>query len=319
MVTLNLPSSDEEKTRLGGEAEQNFIRLEKALGVRLLTRNPGITIQAENPADAGRARDLLQKMTEAARSGQLLPEFYIDDLLATPRPGAGITEPSPTLEKPVLIDRFGHPVQAKTRGQARFIQVIKQYDLVFAAGPAGTGKTFLAVAMAVQALEKKLVDRIILCRPAVESGESLGFLPGMINEKIAPYMRPLHDALSIMLATEKLREHTDGNAIEIAPLAYMRGRTLGRSFIILDEAQNTTVSQMKMFLTRIGVGSKVILTGDESQVDLTGSQKSGFVHARKILAGIDGIGQIELGLEDVVRHKLVRDVIQAYERHGVRD
>ena len=319
MVTLNLPSSDEEKTRLGGEAEQNFIRLEKALGVRLLTRNPGITIQAENPADAGRARDLLQKMTEAARSGQLLPEFYIDDLLTTPRPGAGITEPSPTLEKPVLIDRFGHPVQAKTRGQARFIQVIKQYDLVFAAGPAGTGKTFLAVAMAVQALEKKLVDRIILCRPAVESGESLGFLPGMINEKIAPYMRPLHDALSIMLATEKLREHTDGNAIEIAPLAYMRGRTLGRSFIILDEAQNTTVSQMKMFLTRIGVGSKVILTGDESQVDLTGSQKSGFVHARKILAGIDGIGQIELGLEDVVRHKLVRDVIQAYERHGVRD
>ncbi|HAO99161.1 MAG TPA: PhoH family protein, partial [Fibrobacteres bacterium] len=281
--------------------------------------NREFTTQAETPADAGRARDLLQKMTEAARSGQLLPEFYIDDLLATPRPGAGITEPSPTLEKPVLIDRFGHPVQAKTRGQARFIQVIKQYDLVFAAGPAGTGKTFLAVAMAVQALEKKLVDRIILCRPAVESGESLGFLPGMINEKIAPYMRPLHDALSIMLATEKLREHTDGNAIEIAPLAYMRGRTLGRSFIILDEAQNTTVSQMKMFLTRIGVGSKVILTGDESQVDLTGSQKSGFVHARKILAGIDGIGQIELGLEDVVRHKLVRDVIQAYERHGVRD
>jgi phosphate starvation-inducible protein PhoH and related proteins len=198
------------------------------------------------------------------------------------------------------------------------VQVIKKNDLVFASGPAGSGKTFLAVAMAVQALEKKLVDRVILCRPAVESGESLGFLPGEINEKIAPYMRPLHDALSTMLSTEKLREYTDGNAIEIAPLAYMRGRTLSSSFIILDEAQNSTTSQMKMFLTRVGVNSKVVLTGDETQVDLPGSQRSGFAHARKILAGIDGIGQMELGLDDVVRHRLVREIISAYEKDGVR-
>ena len=190
--------------------------------------------------------------------------------------------------------------------------------MIFAAGPAGTGKTFLAVAMAVQALEKRLVDRIILCRPAVESGESLGFLPGMISEKIAPYMRPLYDALSVMISADKLREYSEENVVEIAPLAYMRGRTLGRSFIILDEAQNTTVAQMKMFLTRIGVGSKTVLTGDESQVDLLDRQKSGFTHARSILAGIEGIGQIELGLEDIVRHRLVREVIQAYERDGVK-
>jgi phosphate starvation-inducible PhoH-like protein len=323
MLTLTFPASDQEKTQLGGESERDFVRLEKALGVRLLTRNPGITIHAENEALAQRARAALKRMLEALKSGQPLPDFYLDDLLASPKPSEPSskgTPSSPPLEKPILIDRFGHPVQAKTRGQARFIQVIKEHDMVFAAGPAGTGKTFLAVAMAVQALEKKLVDRIILCRPAVESGESLGFLPGMLSEKIAPYMRPLHDSLSIMLPTEKLREYTDGNSIEIAPLAYMRGRTLGRSFIILDEAQNTTIAQMKMFLTRIGVGSKTILTGDESQVDLVGpTEKSGFVHARKILNGIEGIGQIQLGLEDIVRHKLVREIIQAYEHNVIRE
>jgi phosphate starvation-inducible PhoH-like protein len=170
--------------------------------------------------------------------------------------------------------------------------------------------------MAVQALEKKLVDRIILVRPAVESGESLGFLPGAIGEKIGPYMRPLYDSLAVMMSPEKLKEYEDGNAIEIAPLAYMRGRTLGKCFIILDEAQNTSVAQMKMFLTRIGIGSKAVLTGDESQVDLDKFQKSGFAHARKILTGIEGIGQIELTVEDVVRHKLVREIIKAYEKSG---
>ena len=317
MITLTFPASDEEKTRLGGESENNFVRLEQALRIRLLTRNPGITIQAEDEATARRAKTALEKMAEAVKSGQQLPDFYLDDLVKTKSDPQG-GDSAPVLDKPILMDRFGRPVQPKTRGQARFVQVIKQYDMTFAAGPAGTGKTFLAVAMAVQALEKKLVDRVILCRPAVESGESLGFLPGVISEKIAPYMRPLYDSLSVMLPTEKLREYWDGNSIEIAPLAYMRGRTLGRSFIILDEAQNATIPQMKMFLTRIGVGSKTVLTGDESQVDLGGREKSGFVHARKILAGIEGIGQMELGLEDVVRHKLVREIIKAYEHDGVR-
>jgi phosphate starvation-inducible PhoH-like protein len=319
LVTFTLTANDEEKTLLGGESERNFIRLEQALGVRILTRNPNITIQADDVNSAQHARAALEKIAEAVKSGQQVPEFYIDDLLIPSISQRNGEDSLPALDKPVLIDRYGHPVQPKTRGQSRFVRMIREHDMVFAAGPAGTGKTFLAVAMAVQALEKKLVERVILCRPAVESGESLGFLPGVVSEKIAPYMRPLHDALSVMLPTEKLREHWDGNSIEIAPLAYMRGRTLGRSFIILDEAQNTTIPQMKMFLTRIGVGSKTILTGDESQVDLVGREKSGFVHARKILSGIEGIGQMELGLEDVVRHKLVREVIKAYERHGVRD
>lgn len=323
MFTLTLPTTDEEKTRLGGESERNFIRLEQTLGVKLLTRNPGITIRAEDQATATQARIALERMTQAVKSGQQLPDFYLDDLLGSSKPASGESGSSgksaiPVLEKPILMDRYGNPIQPKTRGQARFVQVIREHDMVFAAGPAGTGKTFLAVAMAVQALEKKLVDRIILCRPAVESGESLGFLPGVISEKIAPYMRPLYDALSVMMSPDKLREYSEGNTVEIAPLAYMRGRTLGRSFIILDEAQNTTLAQMKMFLTRIGVGSKTVLTGDESQVDLADRQKSGFTHARKILSEIEGVGQIELGLDDIVRHRLVRDIIQAYERDGIK-
>jgi len=328
--TLTFAASDAEKTMLGGDSEQYFVRIENALGVRLLTRNAGVTVQAGNETAAEKAIATLVKMRETLKTGQHLSEFYVDELLhlSDPKPdtreGAkeGKAEPKafiPSQEKPVLIDRYGKPVQPKTRGQARFLQIIREHDIVFAAGPAGTGKTFMAVAMAVQALEKKLVDRVILCRPAVESGESLGFLPGVISEKIAPYMRPLHDSLSVMLPTERLREYWDGNSIEIAPLAYMRGRTLSKSFVILDEAQNTTVAQMKMFLTRLGPGTRAVLTGDESQVDLGIREKSGFSHARRILTGIEGIGQIEMGLEDVVRHRLVREIIRAYETNGVRE
>jgi phosphate starvation-inducible PhoH-like protein len=313
---LTLAVSDAEKNLLGGESEQNFIRLENALGVRILTRNPGITVQAPEEAVAQKALASLERMRATLKTGQHLSEFYVDELVNPPSTSEK-KDFSPTLEKPILIDRYGKPIQPKTKGQAKLLQVIKDHDIVFAAGPAGTGKTFMAVAMAVQALEKKLVDRVILCRPAVESGESLGFLPGVLSEKIAPYMRPLHDSLSIMLRTEKLREYWESNAIEIAPLAYMRGRTLSRSFVILDEAQNSTVAQMKMFLTRLGPGTRAILTGDESQVDLGPRDKSGFSHARRILHGIEGIGQIELGLEDVVRHRLVREIIRAYELDGI--
>ena len=313
---LTLAVSDAEKNLLGGESEQNFIRLENALGVRILTRNPGITVQAPLEATAQKALDSLERMRATLKTGQHLSEFYVDELVHTPEKSEK-KDFSPALEKPILIDRYGKPIQPKTKGQAKLLQVIREHDIVFAAGPAGTGKTFMAVAMAVQALEKKLVDRVILCRPAVESGESLGFLPGVLSEKIAPYMRPLHDSLSVMLRTEKLREYWESNSIEIAPLAYMRGRTLSRSFVILDEAQNSTVAQMKMFLTSLGPGTRAILTGDESQVDLGPRDKSGFSHARRILTGIEGIGQIELGLEDVVRHRLVREIIRAYELDGV--
>jgi phosphate starvation-inducible PhoH-like protein len=316
LATLTLPASDEEKTQLGGASEQNFIRLEKAFGVRLLTRQPGITIQAEDQAAIGRARSALEWMRDTLKSGQQLSEFYLDELTTPPRASGGNGDLAAALGKPLLIDRYGHAIQPKSRGQAQFTELIKGHDIVFAAGPAGTGKTFLAVAMAVQALEKKIVERVMLCRPAVDSGESLGYLPGVISEKIAPYMQPLYDSLSVMLPEDKLRGYWDANVIQIAPLAYMRGRTLSRSFIILDEAQNTTVPQMKMFLTRVGAGSKTVLTGDETQVDLDRDARSGFAHARKILAGIEGIAQIELGIEDVVRHRLVREVIKAYERDG---
>jgi phosphate starvation-inducible PhoH-like protein len=318
LYTISLDVQDAEKTRLAGEGEKNFVRVEDAFGVRLLTRNSGIIIHARVESTARKAESALLRMREILAGGQELTDFYMDELLQT-KASKKSTGFAPHLEKPVLMDRMGHPVQPKTRGQVRFLHTIRDNDIVFAAGPAGTGKTFLAVAMAVQALEKKLVDRVLLCRPAVESGESLGFLPGVLSEKIAPYMRPLYDSLSVMLSTERLREYWDSNAIEIAPLAYMRGRTLNKSFVILDEAQNTTVLQMKMFLTRIGIGSKAVLTGDESQVDLGRNERSGFAHARKILTGIDGIAQIELGLDDVVRHTLVRDIILAYEREGIRD
>ncbi len=317
MFSINLPATDSEKIELAGEGEKNFIHLERTYHVKLLTRNPGITIQAQEETAVSNAREGLERLRNALRTGHQLTDFYVQEMLGGSTVGDGKKgDFTPHLEKPILIDRFGNPVQPKTRGQARFINVIKQHDIVLAGGPAGTGKTFLAVAMAVQALEKKLVERIILVRPAVESGESLGFLPGMVNDKIGPYMRPLYDSLSVMLSPERLKEYWDGNSIEIAPLAYMRGRTLGKSFIILDEAQNTSISQMKMFLTRIGLGSKAVLTGDETQVDLGQFEKSGFAHARKILTGIEGIGQIELSVEDVVRHRLVRDIIKAYEKSG---
>ncbi len=322
MSLLNLAVSDEDKIALAGEAERNFVRIEKDFGVSLLTRNPGISIQAREATSAVKAKAALERLLQAHKTGHQLTEFYVQELmgqnpLSPDQGGVEAQTPfQPHLEKPILIDRLGSPIQPKTRGQARFIQSIKQHDIVLAAGPAGTGKTFLAVALAVQALEKKLVDRIILVRPAVESGENLGFLPGVVSEKIAPYMRPLYDSLSVMLSAERLREYWDSNAIEIAPLAYMRGRTLTRAFIILDEAQNTTIPQMKMFLTRLGLNSKAVLTGDETQVDLGRSEKSGFAHARKILAGIEGIDELELHVEDVVRHKLVQDIILAYERSG---
>ncbi len=305
--------NDADKTLLAGEGEKNFVFLEEKFSVKLLTRNPNISVQAEREELVRPAKLALEKMFQTLKTGYQLTEFYVDEIVKdSSQPG----EFAAHLEKPILNDRYGHAIQPKTLGQSKLIQVIKQNDIVLAAGPAGTGKTFLAVALAVAALEKKIVERIILVRPAVESGENLGFLPGVMSEKIAPFMRPLYDSLSIMLPPEKLKEYWDNNTIEIAPLAYMRGRTLSKSFIILDEAQNATILQMKMFLTRIGLNSKVVLTGDTTQVDLGKNEKSGFAHARKILAGIEGIGQIELQISDVVRHKLVREIIAAYEKSG---
>ncbi|CUT00433.1 PhoH family protein, partial [Candidatus Kryptobacter tengchongensis] len=215
----------------------------------------------------------------------------------------------------ILFTKNG-PIKAKTPGQLEYYRQVKKNDIVFVIGPAGTGKTYLAVAMAVASLKNHEVNKIILCRPAVEAGENLGFLPGDLREKIDPYLRPLYDALDDMLPADKLKSYFDKRIIEIIPLAYMRGRTLSNAFVILDEAQNATSLQMKMFLTRLGVNSKAIITGDITQIDLPSRTTSGLVEIQEILKGIEGIAFVYLDKNDVVRHRLVKDIIEAYDRYN---
>ena len=214
----------------------------------------------------------------------------------------------------ILFGTKGNPIKARTKNQTELVESIKTNDLVFATGPAGTGKTYIAVAMAVAALKNKRVKKIIISRPAVETGESLGFLPGDMTEKVDPYLRPIYDALEDMIPIEKLNYYKENNTIEIAPLAFMRGRTLDNAFVLLDEAQNTTSSQIKMFMTRLGPKSKMVVTGDSSQVDLPSRQKSGLAEALMILEGIKGIGVLRLDKEDVMRHTVVRTIINAYNK-----
>jgi len=214
----------------------------------------------------------------------------------------------------VLYGTKGAPIKPKTVNQQKLVELVKDNDLVFALGPAGTGKTYISVALAVRAMKNKQVKKIIITRPAVEAGENLGFLPGDLKEKIDPYLRPIYDALHDMIPFEKLKYYMEREVIEIAPLAYMRGRTLNNAFILLDEAQNTTPMQMKMFLTRMGPDSKMIVTGDASQIDLPSRQSSGLKEAIRILRNLRGIGFLELSEKDVVRHKLVRDIVEAYNK-----
>ncbi len=222
-------------------------------------------------------------------------------------------ENAPVDDEVIVYGTRGLPIKPKTPNQRKLVQLVKENDLVFALGPAGTGKTYISVAFAVKALKQKQVKKIIITRPAVEAGENLGFLPGDLKEKIDPYLRPIYDALHDMVPFEKLQYYMEREIIEIAPLAYMRGRTLNNAFILLDEAQNTTPMQMKMFLTRMGPESKMIVTGDISQVDLPARQTSGLHEAVRILRGVQGIGFIELDQSDVIRHRLVRDIIRAYD------
>ena len=218
----------------------------------------------------------------------------------------------------VITFALGKPVRAKTAGQIAYVNAIESHTITFAIGPAGTGKTYLAVAKAVRAFQDRQVRRIILTRPAVEAGENLGFLPGTLNEKVDPYLRPLYGALSDMLGADQLKRYMDDGTIEVAPLAYMRGRTLNDAFVILDEAQNTTEQQMKMFLTRMGMGSRVIITGDITQIDLPAGRKSGLVEALEVLKSVEGIGITYLTHRDVVRHELVQAIVKAYEKFDKR-
>jgi len=227
------------------------------------------------------------------------------------------TPGAPTGQDDIIIyGTKGTPIRPKTVNQHKLVELVAANDLVFALGPAGTGKTYISVALAVKALKNKTIKKIIISRPAVEAGENLGFLPGDLKEKIDPYLRPIYDALNDMIPYEKLRYYMEREIIEIAPLAYMRGRTLNNAFILLDEAQNTSPMQMKMFLTRMGPDSKMIVTGDATQVDLPAKQQSGLREAIRILGGVKGIGFLELSERDVIRHKLVRDIIDAYHKAG---
>ena len=260
------------------------------------------------------AKAKFEQMVRYLREHQELPAQTVLDLLGGENPFEVRIPVNGDLSNTLLFGRDGRPIKAKTRNQKRLVEICETSDIVFAVGPAGTGKTYTAVAIAVRALKNKLIKKIVLTRPAVEAGENLGFLPGDLKEKVDPYLRPLYDALDDMLPMDKLQFFMDNRVIEIAPLAFMRGRTLDNAYIILDEAQNATPLQLKMFLTRLGPSAKCIITGDLSQIDLPGHQKSGLRQAMDILDGVEGISVITLTTEDVVRHRLVKDIIKAYEK-----
>ena len=281
--------------------------------LQLVARGTDILLRGEADAVQQVAK-VLDEMVVLLDRNDALTEEDVETILALYTDEG--TSPHATGPGDVILSTpDGDPIKPRTPNQGRLVQSARRNDVVFAIGPAGTGKTYIAVALAVAAMNQHAVKRIVLSRPAVEAGEQLGFLPGDFYEKIDPYLRPLYDALGDMLPREKLAEYLEQNRVEIVPLAYMRGRTLKSSFVILDEAQNATTRQMKMFLTRLGPNSRAIITGDVTQTDLASRRKSGLVHVQQILRGIDGIQFVYLEREDVVRHRLVREIIAAYEEH----
>ena len=296
--------------RVLGAFDENLEYLSKELGV--LTYVEGMKIRVEGEADAVKtAVKALSALVKLAGDSEAIDEGRIAYCIELAREGRE-EEIAALSSGVVAITAKGKQIKCKTVGQKTYVDLIKKNTVVFGVGPAGTGKTYLAVCMAVSAFKSKQVEKIVLTRPAVEAGEKLGFLPGDLQTKVDPYLRPLYDALQELLGLETYAKLMERGAIEVAPLAYMRGRTLSNAFIILDEAQNTTKEQMKMFLTRMGEGSKVVVTGDITQIDLDGKQ-SGLVHATEILSGVEGIGVCKLTAKDVVRHPLVMRIIRAYE------
>ena len=295
---------------LAGVNDTNLIELSKRLGVRVSLRGDSLTLQGPGAA-VERAAPVVQAMIDLARMGEELDVHDVERLVLDGASGS-LSEPGAQQELRIILPGLRRVIGPKSAGQRDYLQLIAQNDIVVGIGPAGTGKTYLAVAAAVDALARKRVRRIVLARPAVEAGESLGFLPGDLHEKVDPYLRPLYDALEDMMPRDRVQKAIESRTIEIAPLAYMRGRTLSDAFVILDEAQNATGMQMKMFLTRLGVNSRAVITGDKTQIDLANREDSGLLQIERILPGIDGIGFCYLSDTDVVRHKLVRDIIRAY-------
>jgi phosphate starvation-inducible PhoH-like protein len=304
-VTLD-PVDNQRLARLCGSLDEHLRQIESALDVTIARRGPKFTVRGEK---AQRAAQAIEHFYDRA-SGELTlddVQLALTELMHDKPRAAG--------EGPQLKTRRAD-LHGRTPHQIDYIEKILAHDCTFGIGPAGTGKTYLAVACAVDALERDKVKRIVLVRPAVEAGERLGFLPGDLAQKVDPYLRPLYDALYDLMGFEKTGKLLERGTIELAPLAYMRGRTLNHSFVILDEAQNTTPEQMKMFLTRIGFGAKAVVNGDVTQIDLARGQKSGLIEARRILSGVRGIAFTEFGAQDVVRHPLVARIIDAYEKHA---
>jgi phosphate starvation-inducible PhoH-like protein len=299
------PVDNQRLARLCGALDENLRQIESALDVTIARRGARFTVRGEQ---AGRAAQALEHFYDRASGDLTLEDVQL-----------GLTELSKNVDLkdqgPQLLTRR-QDLHGRTPHQVEYIEHILAHDLTFGIGPAGTGKTYLAVACAVDALERDKVKRIVLVRPAVEAGERLGFLPGDLAQKVDPYLRPLYDALYDLMGFEKTGKLLERGTIELAPLAYMRGRTLNHSFIILDEAQNTTPEQMKMFLTRIGFGAKAVVNGDITQIDLARGQKSGLIEARRILAGVRGIAFTQFGAQDVVRHPLVARIIDAYDERA---
>ena len=310
MTTITFPERNLEV--LSGTLEENFRYLSERLGVQLAARGDTVSLQGE-PEAVARARKVLEELDRLVSSGYAVgkQEFRTALRVLEEDPTIDLVEFFTDASIPAAVKRLLVPRNLRQR---LFIQAVTRFDIVFAIGPAGTGKTYLAVAMAAAALADRRVRRIVLTRPAVEAGERLGFLPGDLVEKVNPYLRPVYDALYDILGYDAVARHLERGVIEIAPLAFMRGRTLNDSFILLDEAQNTTPEQMKMFLTRMGFHSKAVITGDVTQIDLPAERVSGLVQSREILADISGVCFFDFTKEDVVRHRLVQLIIQAYEQ-----
>ncbi|MGH7680693.1 MAG: PhoH family protein [Candidatus Eiseniibacteriota bacterium] len=312
-TTRTIPVEDLDPLSLFGRNDANLRLVERSYPVQLTYRDGKINVKG-NPASVDEVSSIMNALADLVRKGAVLEEHDVHNFIGINDPGD--RDASMQLyEHPVLFTFDKRTIRVKTLGQARYVAALQRHDIVFSIGPAGTGKTYLAVAAAVHALKSRQVERILLVRPAVEAGENLGFLPGDMKEKVDPFLRPLYDALNDLLSYEKIRRFLDLGVIEVAPLAYMRGRTLNSAFVILDEAQNTTVGQMKMFLTRLGYGSKAVITGDVTQIDLAENHASGLVEIQAILRGVPDLSFVYLNERDVVRHHLVREIIRAFDEH----
>ncbi len=294
-----------------GQFDSNISKIEKELSVKIVNRSEGIKIVGED-SDCFKAEQVVRALVEAAGKGETISAQNIDYMINSD--GSELQKVGAIYDDCICLTMNGRPVKPKTLGQKKYVDLIRNNTITFGIGPAGTGKTYLAMAMAITAFKNNDVNRIIMTRPAIEAGEKLGFLPGDLQQKVDPYLRPLYDALFEIMGADAFARNMERGLLEVAPLAYMRGRTLDNAFIVLDEAQNTTPEQMKMFLTRIGYGSKAVITGDLTQIDLGDGKHSGLTEAVKILKDVEDIGIITLTNKDVVRHPLVQKIITAYEK-----